>query len=335
MVLLSRAHLIGNHLTSRAATRAFASTSKMANKLDINSTVSMKSGFKIPMLGYGVYQTPAADAEEVTAHAISVGYRHVDSATAYRNEEPSCAGMLKPGIPRDQLFFTSKVPPKCINYKDAKACVDESLNKTGLSYIDLYLLHAPYGGKEGRLGAWQALVESVGEGKVRSIGVSNYGVHHLQELEDWQKVGFSIVPSALISHMLTFPQQQASPEKAGIVSVNQVELHPFLARPDIVSWCRQRDIVLEAYSPLSRGTRFDDPRIQSLAKKHSKTPAQILLRWNLQMGFVILPKSVTKSRIEENKDVYDFELDADDMKVLETGEYTPSTWDPTVAPLSS
>ncbi|KAI7652820.1 hypothetical protein KC318_g14616, partial [Hortaea werneckii] len=131
------------------------------------------------------------------------------------------------------------------------------------------------------------------------------------------------------------PQQQASPEKAGIVSVNQVELHPFLARPDIVSWCRQRDIVLEAYSPLSRGTRFDDPRIQSLAKKHSKTPAQILLRWNLQMGFVILPKSVTKSRIEENKDVYDFELDADDMKVLETGEYTPSTWDPTVAPLSS
>ncbi|KAI7234060.1 Aldo/keto reductase [Hortaea werneckii] len=307
----------------------------MANKLDINSTVSMKSGFKIPMLGYGVYQTPAADAEEVTAHAISVGYRHVDSATAYRNEEPSCAGMLKPGIPRDQLFFTSKVPPKCINYKDAKACVDESLNKTGLSYIDLYLLHAPYGGKEGRLGAWQALVESVGEGKVRSIGVSNYGVHHLQELEDWQKVGFFIVPSALISHMLTFPQQQASPEKAGIVSVNQVELHPFLARPDIVSWCRQRDIVLEAYSPLSRGTRFDDPRIQSLAKKHSKTPAQILLRWNLQMGFVILPKSVTKSRIEENKDVYDFELDADDMKVLETGEYTPSTWDPTVAPLSS
>ncbi|KAI6834001.1 Aldo/keto reductase [Hortaea werneckii] len=288
----------------------------MANKLDINSTVSMKSGFKIPMLGYGVYQTPAADAEEVTAHAISVGYRHVDSATAYRNEQPSCAGMLKPGIPRDQLFFTSKVPPKCINYKDAKACVDESLNKTGLSYIDLYLLHAPYGGKEGRLGAWQALVESVGEGKVRSIGVSNYGVHHLQELEDWQK-------------------QQASPEKAGIVSVNQVELHPFLARPDIVSWCRQRDMVLEAYSPLSRGTRFDDPRIQSLAKKHSKTPAQILLRWNLQMGFVILPKSVTKSRIEENKDVYDFELDADDMKVLETGEYTPSTWDPTVAPLSS
>ncbi|RMY41175.1 hypothetical protein D0866_00762 [Hortaea werneckii] len=335
MVLLSRAHLIGNHLTSRAATRAFASTSKMANKLDINSTVSMKSGFKIPMLGYGVYQTPAADAEEVTAHAISVGYRHVDSATAYRNEEPSCAGMLKPGIPRDQLFFTSKVPPKCINYKDAKACVDESLNKTGLSYIDLYLLHAPYGGKEGRLGAWQALVESVGEGRVRSIGVSNYGVHHLQELEDWQKVRFSIVPSALISYMLTFPQQQASPEKAGIVSVNQVELHPFLARPDIVSWCRQRDIVLEAYSPLSRGTRFDDPRIQSLAKKHSKTPAQILLRWNLQMGFVILPKSVTKSRIEENKDVYDFELDADDMKVLETGEYTPSTWDPTVAPLSS
>lgn len=133
-------------------------------------------------------QSPAAVAEEVTAHAISVGYRHVDSATVYRNEQPSAAGMLKGGIPREQLFFTSKVPPKSINYKDAKACVDESLKKTGLDYIDLYLLHAPYGGREGRLGAWKALVEAVAEGKVRSIGVSNYGVHHLDELEQWQKV---------------------------------------------------------------------------------------------------------------------------------------------------
>ena len=148
----------------------------------------------------GVYQTPAADAEEVTQYAIQEGYRHVDSATAYRNEQPSCTGMLKAGVPREQLFFTSKVPPKCINYKDARDCVDESLKKTGLSYIDLYLLHAPYGGKEGRLGAWQALAEAAQEGKVRSIGVSNYGVQHLQELEDWQNVSlFSSLATSLVS----------------------------------------------------------------------------------------------------------------------------------------
>lgn len=240
--------------------------------------------------------------------------------------------MLKAGVPRDQLFFTSKVPPKRVNYKDAKACVDESLKTTGLDYIDLYLLHAPYGGEEGRLGAWQALVESVADGKVRSIGVSNYGVHHLQELEDWQKASLrslhlSVIPEADM-------EQRQPTDKAGILSVNQVELHPFLARPDIVSWCEQRGVVLEAYSPLTRGTRFDDIRVQSLAKKHEKTPAQILLRWGLQKNFVILPKSVTKSRIEENRGLYDFELDAEDMKGLETGEYTPSAWDPTVAPLS-
>lgn len=160
----------------------------MSSPLTINSTLRMPSGHQIPILGYGVYQTPAAVGESVTHHAIKSGYRHVDSATAYRNEAPVAKGMLKAGIPREQLFFTSKVPPKSINYEGAKACVDESLKQTGLEYIDLYLLHAPYGGREGRLGAWRALVEAVGEGKVRSIGVSNYGVQHLDELEQWQKV---------------------------------------------------------------------------------------------------------------------------------------------------
>lgn len=140
------------------------------SKLDINSKVRMNCGYEIPLLGYGVYQTPAKDCEEVTDHAIKSGYRHVDSATVYRNEEPAAKGMLASGVPREQLFFTSKVPPRSINYEDAKKCVDESLRKTGLEYIDLYLLHAPYGGKQGRLGAWKGLVECVREGKVRSIG---------------------------------------------------------------------------------------------------------------------------------------------------------------------
>ncbi|TKA75641.1 hypothetical protein B0A55_04997 [Friedmanniomyces simplex] len=278
--------------------------------LNLNSTLKMPSGYEIPMLGYGVYQTPEDVAEDVTHHAIASGYRHVDSATVYRNEAPSATGMLKAGIPREQLFYTSKVPPRSINYQDAKACVEESLKKTGLKYIDLYLLHAPYGGKEGRLGAWRALVEAVDEGKVRSIGVSNYGVPHLEELEEWQK--------------------QQSKGKAGVLSVNQVELHPWLARPHIVSWCQQRGIVLEAYSPLVRSTRMEDPVLVPIMKKHGKTGAQVLLRWGLQKGFVILPKSVTHSRIE----LYDFELDAEDMKKLETGAYEPCAWDPTKAPLS-
>lgn len=133
---------------------------------------------------------PADMAEEVTDHAIKCGYRHVDSAVAYRNEQSTAKGMLKASIPREQLFFTTKVPPKSVSYSGAKACIDESLRTTGLDYIDLYLLHAPYGGREGRLGAWKALVEGVSAGKIRSIGVSNYGIHHLDELEQWQKVRY-------------------------------------------------------------------------------------------------------------------------------------------------
>jgi aryl-alcohol dehydrogenase-like predicted oxidoreductase len=132
-------------------------------------------------------------AEDVVGHAVKSGYRHVDSAHVYRNEEPTAKGMLGAGIPREQLFYTSKVPPKCINYEDAKRCIDESLEKTKLQYIDLYLLHAPYQGRKGRLGAWKALVEAVKEGKVRTIGVSNFGVHHLNELEQWQKVNSFVV----------------------------------------------------------------------------------------------------------------------------------------------
>jgi diketogulonate reductase-like aldo/keto reductase len=137
--------------------------------------------------------------------------------------------MKKAGIPRDQLFFTSKVPPRSINYTDAAKCVDETLRKTGLDYIDLYLLHAPYGGKQGRLGAWKALVEAVDAGKVRSIGVSNFGVHHLDELE----------------HEIKERDEKEGKGKGGVLSVNQVELHPWLARKDIAQWCEKRGVLLE------------------------------------------------------------------------------------------
>ena len=208
--------------------RRRASTT-MAMKLDINTKFKLNSGYEIPALGYGVYQTPAHEAEKVVQYALKVGYRHIDSAIAYRNEAPAAAAIKKSGIPREQLFFTSKVPPRNINYEDAVRCVDETLKQTGLNYIDLYLLHAPYGGSKGRLGGWKALVEAVEAGKVRSIGVSNFGVKHLDELEEWQKE----------------TEAKEGKGKGGILSVNQVELHPWLARPDIVQWCEQRGVRLE------------------------------------------------------------------------------------------
>jgi diketogulonate reductase-like aldo/keto reductase len=153
----------------------------------------------------------------------------VDSAVAYRNEEPSAAGMKKSGIPRSELFFTTKVPPGQSDYKKAKEHIDNTLKITKFDYVDLYLLHAPFGGKEGRLGAWKALVEGVEAGKIRSIGVSNYGVHHLDELEQYIKD----------------TDTSEGPGKGGVLSVNQVELHPWLPRKDIVDWCKKRGVLLE------------------------------------------------------------------------------------------
>ncbi|KAL8825783.1 MAG: hypothetical protein Q9191_004204, partial [Dirinaria sp. TL-2023a] len=180
-----------------------------------------------------------------------------------------------------------------MGYDQAKASIESSFKQTGLDYIDLYLIHAPYGGKEGRTGAWRALVEAQQAGKIRSLGVSNYGVHHLNELE------------AYIKEL----ESQNGKGKGGEISVGQWELHPWLTRPDIVGWCQQRGVVCEAYCPIVRGERFEDPMLQSLTKKYGKTPAQ---------GFVPLPKSVTPSRIKENADVSDFELSKDDMESLTT-----------------
>jgi diketogulonate reductase-like aldo/keto reductase len=265
---LARLSNLQKHLTTKQpVARFFHTSSPIMAKLNLESKYKLASGYEIPVLGYGVYQTPADVASDVVHHALKSGYRHVDSAVAYRNEAPSADGMKKSGIPRDQLFFTTKVPSKEMNYENAKKHIDNSLKETGFDYVDLYLLHAPYGGKEGRIGAWKALVEGVEAGKIRSIGVSNWGVHHLDELEAYIKS----------------TDEKEGKGRGGIVSVNQIELHPWLARKDIVGWCKQRGILLEAYSPLVRATKTEDPLLLPLAKKYGKTTAQILLRWSLQM----------------------------------------------------
>ncbi|RMZ91796.1 hypothetical protein DV736_g956, partial [Chaetothyriales sp. CBS 134916] len=289
----------------------------MSTKLSLTSTLPQPSGYLIPVLGFGVYQTPAATAESVVLRALKDGYRHIDSALAYHNEGPCAIAMKASGIPRSELFFTSKIPPKWMGYEKAKEAIAKTFAETGLDYIDLYLIHAPYGGNTGRLGAWQALVEAQHAGKIRSIGVSNYGVHHLDELADF----IATSDNPLI--------------KESKIDVNQVELHPWLPRQDIVDWCNKHGVVVEAYCPVVRGERANEPVLKQIGEKHGgRTWAQVLLRWSLQRGFVPLPKSETPSRIEANAQVFDFELDDEDMAALDFPDsYAPVAWDPTVAKL--
>ncbi|CRL22358.1 Aldo/keto reductase [Penicillium camemberti] len=276
-------------------------------KLTLQSKHQLQSGHEIPVIGYGVYMIPSSATEKATLEALNVGFRHVDSAIMYRNEKPCGKAILNSNLDRSQIFFTTKIPPGSMGYESTKRAINSSLREAAQEYFDLILIHAPYGGKEARLGSWDALVEAQKAGKVKSIGVSNYGIHHLEELEAYIQGG-----------------------GGGQIDVGQYELHPWLDHSDIVEWLQKRKIVVEAYSPLAHGSRLTEPVLLSIGNKYGKTPAQVLIRWSLQMGFVPLPKSTTPKRIRENADVFDFELADEDMKLLDTGEYSPTDWDPTV-----
>lgn len=260
---------------------------------------------------------PPDETESATLEALKAGYRHIDSAVLYRNEAGVGAAIKKSGIPRSEVYFTTKIPQmpsSFLDYDQAAAQIDQSLKTAGLDYIDLYLIHSPYGGSAVRKGVWRALVEAVEAGKVRSIGISNYGVHHLDELE---------------RHIAELEAERGGQGRGGVVSVAQHEVHPWCARGDVAAWCAKRGVVFEAYCPVVRGKRFDEPGVRRLADKYGKTPAQILIRWSLQKGYVPLPKSVTPSRIVENAEIYDFELTQAEVDELETDEYSPIAWDPT------
>ncbi|KAL2825006.1 NADP-dependent oxidoreductase domain-containing protein [Aspergillus cavernicola] len=298
----------------------------MAALQGLRSTYRLNSGHEIPILGYGVYLIAPSKTEQTTREALRLGYRHVDSAIMYRNEKACGRAIASSGIDRSEIFFTTKIPPESMGYNATKRAIDSSLRTAEQDYFDLFvalwffetttdsgclfriLLHAPYSGKEARLGSWKALVEAQKAGKTKSIGVSNYGVHHLDELEEYIK----------------------SSGAGSKIDVGQYELHPWLDRSEIVEWLQRRNIVVQAYSPLAHGTRMKEPLLTQLGKKYGKSPAQIMIRWGLQKGFVPLPKSVTPSRIQENAEVFDFELSEEEMKTLHTGEYSPTDWDPTL-----
>ncbi|KAL1748733.1 NADP-dependent oxidoreductase domain-containing protein [Schizophyllum fasciatum] len=255
----------------------------------------------MPLLGFGVYQNYNAKASVL--EALKAGYRHIDTAQAYKNEADVTDAVRESGIDRSSVFITTKIVSKNHGHESTLKGVDESLAKMQIDYIDLFLIHDPLSGKEKRLETYKALLEARSAGKIRTVGVSNYGVKHLEEI------------------------RAANYE---LPSVNQIELHPLCQQKDIVEYCKKNNIVVQAYCPIIRG-QLDNAVIQSLAKKHARDPAQILIRWSLQRGFVPLPKSETPSRIHSNAQVYDFELSDEDVAQLDgldRGKDGAISWNP-------
>ncbi|KAJ1956443.1 hypothetical protein IWQ62_005300 [Dispira parvispora] len=259
----------------------------------LNSTVThlLNNGRQIPVVGFGVYELPAGrKTTDLVKRALQAGYRHIDTAAMYGNEAETGQGILESGIPRESIFVTTKLDDPDHGYQPTLDAFHISLKKLGLSYVDLFLIHSPHGGTKLRLESWKAMEELYHQGLIKSIGVSNYGVHHLQELMD-----FCTVKPA----------------------VNQIELHPWFSQPEIVELCHRHDIVIEAYSALARAEKASDPVLQAIAKKYGKSWAQILIRWSLQHGYVPLAKTATPDRIPQNLDVFDFTIVDEDMRVLD------------------
>ncbi|KAF5111286.1 hypothetical protein DV452_004410 [Geotrichum candidum] len=293
-----------------------------------NSLVKLNSGHSIPIIGFGLWQTKPSEAIDSVFVALEAGYRHIDSAKIYGNERDAVEGILrfleKPGqtVKREDIFYTTKIWNADQGYEKGLAAIDEALDKLSghskegqtdrnLEYIDLVLIHNPVTSREKRLGTWKALQEGLKTGKIKSIGVSNYGIPHLEELFNWE--GQTITPA-----------------------VNQLELHPWLQRTELVEYLRNKNIVPVAYSPLTRGQRFNDPKLVELTKRYNKSPAQILVKWSIQAGFVPLPKSTHPQRIKDNIDIDDFELSAKEFEELgDKNENGFTVWDPIVFPVDA
>jgi diketogulonate reductase-like aldo/keto reductase len=273
--------------------------------LTITSTATLRGGVEIPLLGLGVYQSrPGAETRQAVEAALRLGYRHVDTARAYGNERDVAAGIAASGVPRDQVFVTTKLWNSDHGYEETLRACEASLQRLGTERVDLYLVHWPV--QRLRDDTWRAMERLRAEGKARAVGVSNYTVRHLQEL-----LAIAREPPA----------------------VNQVELHPFLQQRELVAFCRANGIVVEAYAPLVKARRMDHPVLRKIAARHGATPAQVLVRWALQHGLVALPKSVRRERIEENADVHRFALDEADLAALAAlDEGDRTSWDPTDAP---
>ncbi len=268
-----------------------------------NTVLKLNSGAQIPQVGLGVWQSGGATVRAVAA-ALQHGYRHVDTARVYGNEHQVGQAIRDSGIPRAEVFVTTKLWNQDQGYDSALRAFDSSLKRLGLDYVDLYLIHWPVA--DLRLESWRALEQLFQDQRARSIGVSNFLAPHLKELAAAAKV---------------------------LPAVNQIELTPFLQRRETTALCRELGIALEAYSPLTRGERLNHPAVLEIAARTQRSPAQVLLRWNVQHGSIVLPKSVTPARIVENAGLFDFELDASAMARLDGLEEGLVTgWNPADQP---
>lgn len=262
----------------------------------LRDTYNLHNGVEIPCIGFGTWQTPNDKiGVDSVREAIACGYRHIDTAAGYDNEESVGAAVRESGVPREQLFITSKLQNGMHGYENTLRAFEATMKALGMDYLDLYLIHWPnplkFRGEwqAANAGSWKAFEELHAAGRIRAIGVSNFMPRHLDEL----------MKTAAVRPM-----------------VNQILLCPGEVQPEAVRYCQERDILLEAYSPLGTGKIFGVPEIVALAEKYGKSVAQVCIRWSLQMGFLPLPKSVTPARIRENAQVFDFALSDEDVALV-------------------
>lgn len=253
-------------------------------------TIKLNNGIEMPIEGYGVFQVSPEETEQCVLDALEVGYSSIDTAAAYMNESAVGNAIKRSGIPREDLFITTKLWIQDQGYESTKKAFETSLNNLGLDYLDLYLIHQPFGDV---YGSWRAMEELYEEGKIKAIGVSNFEPNRLVDLI----LNNKIVPA-----------------------VNQVEVHPFFQQKDAKAIMDQYDVKMEAWGPLAEGSNniFQNELLEGIAKKYGKTVAQVILRWHIEQGVIIIPKSVRKERMAENLDIFDFTLTQEDMNQITT-----------------
>jgi 2,5-diketo-D-gluconate reductase A len=253
--------------------------------------ITLNNGQQIPQLGFGVFLVEPQDTVAAVSTALQVGYRHIDTAEMYGNEQEVGEAIRRSGLDRHEVYVTSKLSNDAHRPDDARRAFDESLKTLGFDYLDLFLIHWPlptrYGGDY--VSTWKALEEFYREGRARSIGVSNFQARHLRRLHGESEI---------------------------IPAVDQIEVNPYLTQDELRGFCAEHQIAIEAWSPIARGNALDDPTVDDIARKVGKTPAQVILRWHIERGDIVFPKSVNPDRIRENIDIFDFELTGEDVEAI-------------------